>query len=103
MAVKISALLLGRATPAEGSRPRAPGGSAAAIGQETQRALTSTAEREETMGLWFQNGYTDPVYIALLWYDPGCSPEPGERAAGMRWRRVRRSKSWARICDRFRI
>ena len=28
------------------------------------------------MGLWFQNGYTDPVYIALLWYDPGCSPEP---------------------------
>lgn len=32
------------------------------------------------MGLWFQNSYTDTVYIALLWYDPGCSPDP--------WRKV---------------
>jgi hypothetical protein len=26
------------------------------------------------MGLWFQNAYSDTVYIALLWYDPGCNP-----------------------------
>ncbi|HTQ20660.1 papain-like cysteine protease family protein [Mycobacterium sp.] len=32
------------------------------------------------MGLWFWNGYTDTVYIALLWYDPGCHPDP--------WRKV---------------
>jgi hypothetical protein len=32
------------------------------------------------MGLWFENAYTDTVYIALLWYDPGCSPDP--------WRKV---------------
>ncbi len=25
------------------------------------------------MGLWFQNGYTDPVYVAILWFDSGCS------------------------------
>jgi Papain-like cysteine protease AvrRpt2 len=32
------------------------------------------------MGLWFQNGYTDPVYIAMLWYDPGCSGEPWRKS-----------------------
>ena len=32
------------------------------------------------MGLWFQNGYTDPVYIAILWYDPGCGAEPWRKS-----------------------
>ena len=32
------------------------------------------------MGLWFQNGYTDPVYIAILWYDPGCGGEPWRKS-----------------------
>ena len=32
------------------------------------------------MGLWFQNGYTDPVYIAMLWYDAGCSGEPWRKS-----------------------
>ena len=42
------------------------------------------------MGLWFQNGYTDPVYIALLWYDPGCSPEPWRKSG---WYEVAPSSS----------
>ena len=32
------------------------------------------------MGLWFQNGYTDPVYIALLWYNPGCGATPWQKS-----------------------
>jgi len=32
------------------------------------------------MGLWFQNSYTDPVYIALLWYDAGCGAVPWEKS-----------------------
>src|SRR5664279_2362613 len=32
------------------------------------------------MGLWFQNAYTDPVYIAILWYNPGCGAEPWQKS-----------------------
>ena len=42
------------------------------------------------MGLWFQNGYTDPVYVALLWYDPGCSPDPWRKSG---WYEVAPSSS----------
>jgi hypothetical protein len=32
------------------------------------------------MGLWFQNAYTDPVYVAILWFDPSCSGEPWRKS-----------------------
>jgi len=32
------------------------------------------------MGLWFQNADTDPVYIALLWFNPGCGAEPWQKS-----------------------
>lgn len=32
------------------------------------------------MGLWYQNSYTDPVYVAILWFDPGCNGEPWRKS-----------------------
>jgi len=32
------------------------------------------------MGLWYQNGYTDPVYVAMLWFDSGCSGQPWRKS-----------------------
>ncbi len=32
------------------------------------------------MGLWYQNGYTDPVYVAMLWFEPGCSGQPWRKS-----------------------
>jgi Papain-like cysteine protease AvrRpt2 len=32
------------------------------------------------MGLWFQNAYTDPVYVAILWFDPSCSGQPWRKS-----------------------
>jgi hypothetical protein len=32
------------------------------------------------MGLWFQNAYSDPVYVAILWYDPSCSGQPWRKS-----------------------
>ena len=32
------------------------------------------------MGLWYQNGYTDPVYVAILWFDSGCSGQPWRKS-----------------------
>ncbi|MBV8913663.1 MAG: hypothetical protein JOZ05_11565 [Acetobacteraceae bacterium] len=32
------------------------------------------------MPLSFQNLYTETTYVALLWFDPGCSPDP--------WRKI---------------
>ena len=32
------------------------------------------------MGLWYQNSYTDPVYVAILWFDSGCSGQPWRKS-----------------------
>ena len=32
------------------------------------------------MGLWYQNSYTDPVYVAILWYDAGCGGQPWRKS-----------------------
>lgn len=37
------------------------------------------------MGLWFENVYSETVFVALLWYDAGCQPDP--------WRKV----GWYRV------
>ena len=32
------------------------------------------------MGLWYQNSFTDPVYVAILWFDSGCSGQPWRKS-----------------------
>ena len=41
------------------------------------------------MPLSFQNLYTETAYVALLWFDPGCNPDPWRKSG---WYAVPRNR-----------